>query len=196
MNKNLVTKPPRRTPEIISQRIKHILKDKVVCELGCAEGDNLILMKKHAKKVIGLDINSRRLSLAKQRNLEVKICDYRIEPIPEANIYYFWPSNSFRDTPYLIWKLISKSNHRRVIIFGCDNAVINDRLISYIYSIFSRRLTFRYNEGPGYRENGFFSINILCTADIFFYNQMILFLLTVFLRLTAYISHRIKLYFK
>ena len=38
MNKkiNLITKPPRRTPIIVSQKIKFILKNKIFCELGCA----------------------------------------------------------------------------------------------------------------------------------------------------------------
>ena len=194
MNKNinLLTKPPRRTPIIVSQKIKFILKNKIFCELGCAEGDNLALVNEYAKRVIGIDINVDRIHFAKERNLNVEICDYRIESIPRADIYYFWPSNSLRDTPYLIWRLISKMHHNRVIIFGCDNAVKNDRIISYIYSIFSKRLTFRYNEGSGFRENGFFSINIIYTSDIFFFNYIIIFILSLTLRLTAYLNHRIN----
>ena len=101
MNKkiNLITKPPRRTPIIVSQKIKFILKNKIFCELGCAEGDNLTLVKKYAKRVIGIDINVGRIQFAKERNLNVKICDYRTKSIPQADIYYFWPSNSLRDTP-------------------------------------------------------------------------------------------------
>ena len=134
------------------------------------EEEKEVLRKKYAKKVIGIDINVDRILFAKERNLNVKICDYRTESIPQADIHYFWPSNSLRDTPYLVWRLVSKMDHNRVIIFGCDNAVKNDRLISYLYSIFSKRLTFRYNEGSGFRENGFFSINIVYTSDIFFFN--------------------------
>ena len=97
---NLVTKPPRRTPIIVSQKIKFILKNKIFCELGCAEGDNLALVKEYTKRVIGIDINVDRIIFAKQkRNLNVEICDYRTESIPRADIYYFWPSNSLRDTP-------------------------------------------------------------------------------------------------
>ena len=165
----LIRKVPARTPIIISYKIRKLVKNKIVCELGCAEGDNMILISQYAKKVIGLDINADRIAFSKNRNLDIRLSDYRIDSIPSADVYYFWPSNSFRDSPYLIWKIINNSNSNCIIISGCDNAVKYDRLYSYI-----------------------FSINILYKSNLLFYHYPIIFLLTYFLRIISFILLRLR----
>tara|TARA_S200000501_G_C20478761_1_gene592878 strand:- start:6 stop:494 length:489 start_codon:yes stop_codon:yes gene_type:complete len=133
---NLIRKVPARTPIIISYEIRNLIKNKIVCEVGCAEGDNILLLSKYAKKVIGLDLNADRLKYAQSRKLDVQLSDYRLNSIPKVDIYYFWPSNSLRDIPFLIWKIINNSNSNSIIISGCDNVVKHDRLCSYIYILF------------------------------------------------------------
>jgi len=188
----LIRKVPARTPIIISYKIRKLVKNKIVCELGCAEGDNMILISQYAKKVIGLDINADRIAFSKNRNLDIRLSDYRIDSIPSADVYYFWPSNSFRDSPYLIWKIINNSNSNCIIISGCDNAVKYDRLYSYIFSIFSKRYSYNYSEGSGTRKNGIFSINILYKSNLLFYHYPIIFLLTYFLRIISFILLRLR----
>lgn len=193
MNKiNLIRKAPARTPVIISYEIRNLIKNKIVCEVGCAEGDNMMLLSKYAKKVIGLDLDIKRLKYAQNRKLDVRLSDYRLESIPKADVYYFWPSNSLRDTPYLIWKIVNNSNSDTVIISGCDNAVKYDRLCSYIYSPFSKRYIFNYYEGPAPRENGKFTINVFYKSNLLFYHYTILFFLTYFLRFFSYLKLRYK----
>ena len=184
---NLIRRVPARTPIIISYKIRNLIKNKIVCEVGCAEGDNMMLLSKYAKKVIGLDLNADRLKYAQSKKLDVRLSDYRLDSIPKVDIYYFWPSNSLRDIPFLIWKIINNSNSNSIIISGCDNAVKYDRLCSYIYSIFSKRYSFNYNEGPGPRENGKFTINILYKSNLLFYHYPIMFFLTYLLRIFSYL---------
>tara|TARA_Y100000816_G_scaffold291222_1_gene281970 strand:+ start:826 stop:1428 length:603 start_codon:yes stop_codon:yes gene_type:complete len=193
---NLIREVPARTPSIISYRIRNLIKNKIVCELGCAEGDNMILLSRYAKKVIGLDLNVNRLKYAQRRELDVRLSDYRIESIPSADVYYFWPSNPLRDIPYLIWKIINNSNSNIIIISGSDNAIKYERLCSYIYSIFGKRYSFNYNEGPGPRENGIFTINIFYKSNLLFYHYPIIFLLTYFLRIISFILLRLKVGYK
>ena len=183
MNKtNLIRKPPARTPTIISYKIRNLIKNKTVCEVGCAEGDNMMLMSKYAKKVIGLDLNASRLKYAQNRKQDVLLSDYRLDPIPKVDVYYFWPSNALRDIPYLVWKIINHSDSNSIIISGCDNAVKYDRICSYIYSIFSKRYSFNYYEGPAPRENGKFSINILYKSNLLFYHYPIIFFFNIFFK--------------
>ena len=107
---NLIRRVPARTPVIISYKIRNLIKNKIVCEVGCAEGDNMMLLSKYAKKVIGLDLNAERLKYAQNRKLNVQLSDYRLDSIPKVDIYYLtkiiqtalvilllginWPSNS------------------------------------------------------------------------------------------------------
>ena len=188
---NLIRKAPARTPVVISYKIRNLIKNKVVCELGCAEGDNLILMSKYAKEVIGLDIDKKRLKHAQKRDLNVQLLNYRLDMIQKAEVYYFWPSNSLRDTPYLFWKIINNSYSNSIIISGCDNSVKYDKLCSYIYSIFSDRFNFNYHEGSRPKENGKFSINILYKSKLLFYHYPFLFFLTYFLRTFSYLRNRL-----
>ncbi|MFL2983035.1 MAG: hypothetical protein ACJZ12_01425 [Candidatus Neomarinimicrobiota bacterium] len=94
----------------------------------------MLLMQRFAKKVIGIDLNSGRLRYAVNRGLDVYKSDYRLDGLLEADIYYFWPGNAFRDTPYFIWKIL-KTKKAQVIIASPDSSIKSERFISYIFSI-------------------------------------------------------------
>lgn len=193
-NIELLRKAPARTPIIISHKLRKIIKNKIVCEVGCAEGDNMILLSKYAKKVIGLDLNYARLKHAKSRNLDVRLSDYRQDLIPKADVYYFWPSNTLRDVPFLIWKIVNNSFSNSIIISGCDNALKYDRLCSYIFSLFSERYSYKYYEGPAHREHGKFTINILYKSNLFLYHYPIMFFLIYLLRIYSFLILKYKRY--
>ena len=59
-------KPPYRSPEAVSENISDLINGRIVCELGCGAGDNIIYLMRFAKKVFGLDINPERLSIEKK----------------------------------------------------------------------------------------------------------------------------------
>jgi len=189
----LITLPPRRTPAVISDEISKIIKDKVVCELGCAEGDNMLLMGRYARKINGIDLNKERLKHAINRNLDVKELDYRTNKLPEADIYYFWPSNGLRDTPYLIWKIYKKNKKNSKIIFGADASVKSEKFISYIFSFFFDLRKIKYNEGNAHRQSGVFLLSIIDFDTINTAIIPILWLVIVSLRILSFFILKIKI---
>jgi len=191
-NIELVTLPPRRTPAIVSDKISGIINNKIVCELGCAEGDNMLLMQRFAKEVIGIDLNNDRLEIAIKRKLDVRVSDYRVDNLPEADIYYFWPSNVLRDTPYLIWKIFKTQKFQGIIISGSDSSINSERFISYIFSIFSCLKKIDYNEGHGHREFGTFHLNIMYGSNLNGIIMPILGSMVYGLRLLSFIKLRLK----
>ena len=86
------SKSPWRSPMVVSEAISDIIKDKVVCELGCAEGDNMVFMARYANEVIGFECDTKRGSVAEKRRLKVIYGDYHKDKIPKADVYYFWPN--------------------------------------------------------------------------------------------------------
>ena len=190
----LITLPPRRTPTVVSDEISQILKDKVVCELGCAEGDNMLLMGRYAKKINGIDLNKERLKYAIDRNLDVKELDYRTSRLPEADVYYFWPSNGLRDTPYLIWKIYKKNKKNSKIIFGADASVKSEKFISYVFSIFFDLRKLKYDEGNAHRQSGVFLLSIIDFDTISTAAIPILWLTVVSLRILSFFIFKIKIF--
>ncbi|MDA9671673.1 hypothetical protein N9T87_00135 [bacterium] len=184
-------KPPRRTPSIIPIKIKYLLYNRVVCELGCAEGENLLQMSKYSKHAFGFDVNPNFVKVAKNKSLNVRYLDYRVSNIPIADIYYFWPSNSRRDIPYLVWKILSNSNFKGIIVFGSTN-YNSDKIISYIYSIFGERYCYEFFEGENINEHGNFCINIISKSNIHFYFPILL-ILTASLRLFSFIRMKFNM---
>jgi hypothetical protein len=90
---------PQRSPIEIPDLLSEHIKDKVVCEIGCGEGDLLIGFAKHAKKVYGLEIQSSyydKLRRIEESYNNIKIFYRGVSPnielqdIPEADLYYFW----------------------------------------------------------------------------------------------------------
>lgn len=77
---------PDRSPLTIAESIKDLLKDKVVCDVGCAAGDLMEAFKPFCKKVIGVEKNEEQARVAIGRGLEVTIGT----EIPPADIYYVW----------------------------------------------------------------------------------------------------------
>ena len=71
-----VSECPHRSPMAVSDFVKDLIKDKKVCELGCAEGDNIVFMSRYAKEVVGLEYDDSRLNVAIARGLSVTKGDY------------------------------------------------------------------------------------------------------------------------
>lgn len=82
------------TPPEVADLISDIIKDKVVCDIGCGEGDFMQALEKHAKKVIGIEEVPQRAKKAKEKGFRViNECSFFNE-LPEADVYYSWTRDS------------------------------------------------------------------------------------------------------
>lgn len=76
---------PYRSPLKVAEVLKDIIKDKVVCDVGCACGDLMFEFSKYCKSVLGVEHDKDRLNIAISRGFCVTK-----NIIPEADIYYVW----------------------------------------------------------------------------------------------------------
>lgn len=104
---------PQRSPLIVAEAIKDIIKDKTVCDVGCGEGDLMKEFAKYAKNVIGIEKNPDRLKVAVSNGFNVRGGDARIR-LPEADVYYVWMGRIFMTevTPLI---------ENKMIVFGRSN---------------------------------------------------------------------------
>jgi hypothetical protein len=156
-----VAKPPYRSPMAVSDAIKDLIKDKVVCELGCAEGDNLVFMARYAKKVIGFEYMKRRYQVAQKRGLDVTVGDYYKDPLPDADVYYFWPDDGEKDSEYLVQKLLKKPGFNGIIIVGADPGFPPEVPSLGRCARWGQLIEVPYDEGKGHREHGTFLLAII-----------------------------------
>ena len=179
----IFSKCPHRSPEAISVAVKDIIQDKIVCELGCAEGDNMVFMSRHAKKVFGFDNKEERYEIAQKRGLDIRALDYRNEDVPLAEVYYFWPDEGWLDNDFLIRKLVSNKDFNGTIIIAADCGHTGIRLGGphRAESMVVRQcaeywggkvMTVPFNEGDGYRESGEFILAIIKSGS--FLNSLVL----------------------
>ena len=148
-----------RSPRAVSEAIRDLIQDKVVCELGCSSGDNMVFMEQYAKKVIGTEIAPDRYQVAKDRGLDVMPSDYWKDNIPSADVYYFWPSKAVRDDEYLMEKILAIPSFKgTIIIAGDSNAPAKYHEVPTVLKCAEKRggqvLRVPYNEGKGNRMSG------------------------------------------
>lgn len=110
---------PYRSPKAISEAISDIIQDKVVCDLGCAEGDNMIFMSQFARQVKGLEA-SERIIPALERGLDVVHGDYYINLLPTADVYNLWPDDGPRDNKFLVKRIMSDPEFKGHVIVAGD----------------------------------------------------------------------------
>ena len=139
---------PWRSPLVVVEAIKDIIKDKVVCDLECACGDIMIEMKKYAKEVIGIEMDPKRVKIAKERGLNVVEGDIFKDKLPEAEIYYIWCDLYFLVPPIMkkgIWVIASDPSEKE------DVEIEKLNLDGYWIDV-------PYNEGEDWRQSGLFKL--------------------------------------
>jgi len=104
-----------KSPLVVAENIKEIIKGKKVCELGCGVGDLLLEMKKYAGEVTGMERGKEWCEEAKRRGLNVICGDILIDDIPEADVYYLWVNHILRDK---ILDKIENETEGKTIILG------------------------------------------------------------------------------
>jgi protein-L-isoaspartate O-methyltransferase len=172
-NLKICSYAPCRTPMAVSEAIEEIIKGKVVCELGSAEGDNMVFMARYARKVIGFEYDERRYRFAKDRGLHMVIGDYYKDELPQAEVYYFWPNNGPKDNDFLVSKIFSNDKFNGTVVVGADpqlrrhfrqtEAVAIRKLIA---KWGGRLIQVPFNEGDGDRQSGTFLVGVINKAPL------------------------------
>jgi hypothetical protein len=150
----------------VSETIQDLIQDKIVCELGCAEGDNLVFMSRYAKQVIGFEYMQSRYKIAQQRGLDVTVGDYYKDDVPDADVYYFWPDDGERDSEYLVQKLLQKPGFNGIIIIGADTGFPPEVPSLKRCANWGELKEVPFNEGTGPRENGIFLLAIIDVSKL------------------------------
>ena len=86
--------PEGQTPEEISDLIKDIIKDKVVCDIGCGGGSFMKHLAKYAKRVHGIEEEEEWAKIASEKGFEVMAENAFSFPLPKADVYYCWSKDA------------------------------------------------------------------------------------------------------
>lgn len=84
---------PWRSACTSPEGLKDIVSGKSVCDIGCAEGDLMTQFAKHAKSVVGIEMDPDRFSVAINRGLTVKVGNFfriRKAEFPVCEVYHLW----------------------------------------------------------------------------------------------------------
>lgn len=155
-----------RSPKAVSDAIKNIIKGKLVCELGAGNGDNMVFMARYAKEVIGFEYVAARYKIAHARGLNVIVGDYHKEPIPKADVYYYWPSRALTDNEFLMRKILSDKNFKGTIVMAADSTSPAEfQEVSEVERCVKiangKIMRVPYNEGPKKRMSGVMVLGII-----------------------------------
>ncbi len=78
------------TPEAIADIISPIIKDKIVCDVGCRAGIFMKHLSKYAKEVIGIEQEVNAVMKGRERGYNIIHGKVGVDNIPDADIYYVW----------------------------------------------------------------------------------------------------------
>lgn len=154
---------PYRTPEAVSAAMKDLIKGKVVCDLGCAEGDHLAFLSRYARKVIGVENDAARYIHAVNRGFEVVVGNYLSCELPDAEVYYAWPDDGPRDNRVLVTRL--KEKQPCTLVLAADRGFPYEvQPVEKLAEDYGGRLMeVSFNEGPKPRQSGIF---LLCVLEL------------------------------
>ena len=137
--KGMLEPYPTRGPAAVAYGLRSYIEGKVVCDLGCGGGDLVWLMGRWAERAIGVENGVRYATAATPRgadNVSIEKLDYFKQPIPQADVYYFWP-----DDPATIDALID-----RLLTMRASTTLIAGSRLSWIDEERAGR-SFRYGNG-------------------------------------------------
>jgi SAM-dependent methyltransferase len=81
---------PGHTPLAVAELIKDIIQDKVVCDIGCGQGELMTEFAKYAKQVIGIENDGELASFVREKGFQVIGEDSFYNELPPADVYYAW----------------------------------------------------------------------------------------------------------
>src|SRR3990167_11161349 len=74
----------------IAELVKDIIKDKIVCDIGCGQGELMKEFSKYAKTVFGVENTEEVAKIAESKGFKVLHQDSFYEELPPADVYYLW----------------------------------------------------------------------------------------------------------
>lgn len=82
--------PEGKTPSVVATLIADIIKDKLVYDLGCGEGEFMEAMRPYAKEVRGIEQVDEWAQTAAGKGFKVLSGNAFSIPFPVADVYYCW----------------------------------------------------------------------------------------------------------
>lgn len=86
--------PEGQTPAEIADLIQDIIKDKVVCDIGCGGGSFMKALSHYAKEVHGIEENREWAEMAADKDFTVMVENAFSYPLPKADVYYCWSKSA------------------------------------------------------------------------------------------------------
>jgi len=79
------------TPPEVAELISDVIKDKVVCDVGCGEGTFMEALERNgAKKCIGIEEEKEWAVTAADKGFSIFLGSSWFQPLPEADVYWLW----------------------------------------------------------------------------------------------------------
>lgn len=86
--------PEGQTPPEIADLIADVIKDKVVCDIGCGGGSFMKELARHAKRVHGIEEEREWAIVAAEKGFDVMAENAFSFPLPPADVYYCWSKDA------------------------------------------------------------------------------------------------------
>lgn len=86
--------PEGQTPVEVADLISDVIKDKVVCDIGCGGGSFMIALSKYAKEVIGIEEEKEWAEHAASKGFDIYDHNTYFHELPKADVYYSWTKDS------------------------------------------------------------------------------------------------------
>jgi predicted RNA methylase len=86
--------PEGQTQPEIADLIQDIIKDKVVCDIGCGGGSFMRELARYAKRVHGIEEEHEWAMAAVDKGFDVMVENAFSFPLPEADVYYCWSKDA------------------------------------------------------------------------------------------------------
>lgn len=86
--------PEGQTPIEVADLIKDVIKDKIVCDIGCGGGSFMRALNQYAKKVYGIEEEKEWYQHAIDNGFEIMAENVFSFPLPPADVYYCWNKNA------------------------------------------------------------------------------------------------------
>lgn len=86
--------PEGQTSEEIADLIQDVIKDKVVCDIGCGGGSFMKALSKYASRVHGIEEEEEWANVASEKGFEVMAENAFSFTLPKADVYYCWSKDA------------------------------------------------------------------------------------------------------